>query len=87
MAAFASSSPEILLFDYHLGAGLTGLGLRDRLGLAAQTLPCVIITADHDPDTRAAVEAAGCLLLHKPLKPLALKAVMARLLASRSALA
>ena len=83
-AAFAAQASELLLFDYHLDAGLTGLTLRDRLGPAAQALPCVIITADHDPNTRAAVEAAGCLLLHKPLKPLALKAVMARVLAART---
>jgi PAS domain S-box-containing protein len=81
--AFESGRPELLLFDYHLDAGLTGLALREQLGAPAQALPCVIITADHDPETRAAVEAAGCLLLHKPLKPLALKAVMARVLAAR----
>jgi hypothetical protein len=42
----------------------------------------VIITADHSVQVRDAVAAAGCPLLHKPLKPLALKSVMARLLAA-----
>jgi CheY-like chemotaxis protein/anti-sigma regulatory factor (Ser/Thr protein kinase) len=83
-AAFAASRPELLLLDYHLDDGCTGLDLRQRLGPEALRLPCVIITADHDPATRAAIEAAGCLLLHKPLKPLALKSVMARLLAARN---
>jgi PAS domain S-box-containing protein len=82
-AAFHSHAPELLLLDYHLDGGVTGLGLREQLGAAALRLPCVIITADHDPATRAAIEAAGCLLLHKPLKPLALKSVMARLMAAR----
>ena len=83
-AAFEARRPELLLFDYHLDSGRTGLELRDELGPAALALPCVIITADHDPATRAAVEAAGCHMLHKPLKPLALKAVMARVLAAKS---
>jgi CheY-like chemotaxis protein len=85
-AAFAGHRPELLLFDYHLGDGLTGVELRQQLGPDALTLPCVIITADHDPDIRAVVEAEACLLLYKPLKPLALKAVMARLVTARSLL-
>jgi signal transduction histidine kinase/ActR/RegA family two-component response regulator len=84
-AAFAASAPQLLLLDFHLDDGITGLALRDRLGAAARAIPCVIITADHDPATRAAVEAAGCLLLHKPLKPLALKSVMARVMAASAA--
>ena len=67
-------------FDYHLDDGVTGLQLHEELGLEAGFRPCIIITADHDPAIRATVEAAGCFLLYKPLKPLALKAMMARLL-------
>jgi len=81
--AFTAHPVELLLLDYHLDAGLTGLALRERLGAAALRLPCVIITADYDPLIRAAIEAAGCLLLQKPLKPLALKSVMARVLSAR----
>jgi signal transduction histidine kinase/Na+/proline symporter/ActR/RegA family two-component response regulator len=76
---------EVMLFDYHLDGGLTGLQLRAALGSEAAGCPCVVITADHDPAIRAEVEAAGCLLLYKPLKPLALKSVMARLLVPRRA--
>lgn len=79
--AFKRLDPELLLFDYHLDDGVTGLQLRDELAAEGKLRPCIIITADRDPATRAAIEAAGCLLLYKPLKPLALKAMMARLLA------
>ena len=79
--AFKRMQPELLLFDYHLDDGVTGLQLHEELGMEAGFRPCIIITADHDPAIRAAVEAAGCFLLYKPLKPLALKAMMARLLA------
>ncbi len=81
-AAFASAGPQILLLDYHLDNGVTGLQLREQLGAAALALPCVVITADHGAAVRSEVEAAGCVILHKPLKPLALKSVMARLLAA-----
>jgi len=56
--------------------------LRERLIAAIPPRPCVIITADHSAEVRDAVAATGCTLLHKPLKPLALKSVMARLLTS-----
>lgn len=76
--------PDLVLLDYHLDAGVTGLvvlaALRDMLG---QQVPAVVITADHSEAVRSAVAAAGCHLLQKPLKPLALRALMSRLLPSR----
>ena len=78
-----AAAPDILLLDYHLDGALTGLDLRARLVRRLGELPCVIITADHGEAVRTAVAAADCHLLHKPLKPLALKSLMARLLAAR----
>jgi signal transduction histidine kinase/CheY-like chemotaxis protein len=72
--------PHLLVLDYHLDGDATGLDLRARLGYDLATLPCIVITADHGEDVRCAVVAAGCHLLHKPLKPLALKSLMGRLL-------
>jgi CheY-like chemotaxis protein len=77
----AVSTPDLLLLDFHLDGGDTGLALRDRLAATMPPRPCVIITADHSAEVRDAVAVAGCVLLHKPLKPLALKSVMSRLLA------
>ena len=81
-AALLSTPPDLLLFDYHLDGELTGVELRRRLGDAAATIPCAIITADHSEAVRAEVAEAGCWLLHKPLKPLALRSLMTRLLGS-----
>ena len=72
--------PDLLLLDFHLDGGQTGLMLRERLASLMPERPCVVITADHGPEVRDAIAAAGCQLLHKPLKPLALKSVMSRLL-------
>lgn len=78
-AAFADGRFDLLLFDYHLDHGVTGLDLRAALGAEAHALPCVVITADHSDAVREAVLAAGVHLLHKPLRPLALRSLMARL--------
>ena len=77
----AAATPDLVLLDFHLGDHQTGLMVRERLAAVMPPRPCVVITADHGTDVREAVAAAGCVLLHKPLKPLALKSVMARLLA------
>ena len=85
-ACVATAVPDILLLDYHLDQGDTGLALRARLRARMPERPCVIITADHGEDLRRAVAEAGCQLLYKPLRPLALKSVMSRFVAARDAL-
>jgi signal transduction histidine kinase/Na+/proline symporter len=79
-AALVASPPDLMLLDYHLDGDLTGLKLRASLGAAAARIPCVIITADHSEGVRGQVAEAGCWLLHKPLKPLALRSLIGRLL-------
>jgi signal transduction histidine kinase len=75
--------PDLLLLDYHLDGGHHGLQLRAQLGPDFVDVPTIVITADHSDSVRQAVLAAGCHLLHKPVKPLALKSLMNRLLATR----
>ncbi|MCW5578597.1 MAG: PAS-domain containing protein [Dokdonella sp.] len=81
-AACAARAPDLLLLDYHLDEGVTGLDLRAQLALPPST-PCIVVTADHGENVRRAVTAAGCALLHKPLRPLALRALLTRLLTAR----
>lgn len=80
LAALAEVRPALMLFDFHLDDGDTGLALRERLPVSAHDIPCVIITADHSEAVRNAVRDSGAWLLHKPLKPIALRALMTRLL-------
>jgi Na+/proline symporter/CheY-like chemotaxis protein len=80
-ALAATAPPDLLLLDYHLDDALTGVALRRELGLE---LPAIVITADHSDAVRLEVETAGCQLLHKPLRPLALKSLMARASAART---
>ncbi len=69
-----------VLLDFHLDGARTGLDLLQTLRPFLGDTPIVVITADHAQETRSAVLAADCQLLHKPLKPLALKSLLARLL-------
>lgn len=76
--------PAILLVDYHLDNGVTGIevirALRDEAGAE---LPAVILTADHSQAVTEQIEAAGLTLLHKPVKPAALRALINRILTRR----
>ncbi|MDC8011414.1 hybrid sensor histidine kinase/response regulator [Tahibacter soli] len=82
LAACAQAKPDVLLLDYHLDGDVTGPEVRAQIVAAHGEIPCVVITADQSDATRADCEAAGCLILYKPLKPLALKSLMARVLAA-----
>jgi Na+/proline symporter/signal transduction histidine kinase/CheY-like chemotaxis protein len=87
LAAARRAPPDLLLLDYHLDAGATGLDLHAALCALHGPLPAVVLTADHGEPVRAAVAAAGLPLLMKPVKPLALRSLMGRLLAARAGLA
>jgi Na+/proline symporter/signal transduction histidine kinase/CheY-like chemotaxis protein len=77
--------PDVLLSDYHLDGGRTGLEALARLHAAlGPDLPAALITADRDPALKAAVDAAGYRLLHKPVRPGALRALLAQMLAERA---
>jgi PAS domain S-box-containing protein len=76
-----ATGPDLLVLDYHLDAGRTGLDalrvLRARFG----EVPTVFVTADRDVDLRARLQEAGGSVLYKPLKPLAMRQAMQRLVA------
>jgi len=70
--------PNGLLVDYHLddGDGIqTIAGLRRHFG---SDMPAILITADRSPRVREAARAEGIQILHKPLKPAALRALLAQ---------
>jgi two-component system, sensor histidine kinase len=74
--------PDIILADYHLDDGQTGLAVvREVRRLAGQQIPAVVITADRGNAIVGDVRAMGCELMHKPVKPAELRALMTHLLA------
>lgn len=84
-AALAQHEAALWLFDYHLDDGDTGAALHARLTQRFGPRPVLILSADGGETVRRAVHEAGLPLLAKPLKPLALKSVLDRLLAARAA--
>jgi len=81
--ALVSDPADAWLFDFHLDDD-TGVALHERLSSQHGARPTVILSADHTEAVRRAVHEAGLPLLMKPLKPLALKSVLDRLLAARA---
>jgi CheY-like chemotaxis protein/anti-sigma regulatory factor (Ser/Thr protein kinase) len=77
-------SATLLLVDFHLDDKVTGLDVIAALRTAAGVeLPAAILTADHSADVAELVREAGHALLHKPIKPAALRALINRILSQR----
>jgi signal transduction histidine kinase/Na+/proline symporter len=81
-AALAQRPADLWLFDYHLDRGDTGVLLAARLRGRYGPAPCLILSADAGEATRGAVQEAELALLPKPVRPLALKSVLDRMLAA-----
>jgi PAS domain S-box-containing protein len=79
----AGRPPDLLLADFHLDGGDTGLktvaAVRARWG----EVPAVIITADYGEEVRERARTAGLAIMRKPVKPGALRAIMNQLLLAR----
>lgn len=75
----SAQPPALVVLDYHLDSGDTGLAVWQRLCARFGPLPALLITADHSDTVARAVTDAGLVLLHKPLKPLALRSALDRL--------
>ena len=75
--------PDLIISDYRLKNGRTGMDaiaqLREALGA---DIPAFLISGDMLPDGLQDAQKHGYQLLHKPLAPMALRAVMSRLLQS-----
>jgi signal transduction histidine kinase/CheY-like chemotaxis protein len=84
LASAESAKPELLIVDFHLDQSGDGIDCVDALRRAYDAhLPAVLVTADRSETVRIRAFAHGISVLHKPLKPAALRAVLMRLLATR----
>ena len=76
--AAGPAMPSIVLVDYHLDNenGLDAIAaLRRRYG---GDLPAALVTADRSTELRVAASAADIAVINKPVKPAALRTVLAR---------
>ena len=77
--------PDMVLADYQLDDGDTGLITLAAIGEHCGVIPGAVITADHGDEIRDLVRSAGYPMLRKPIRPAALRAMMHQLLAQRVA--
>ena len=79
-----TKATEIYLADYHLNNNKTGVmalkAIEDKLG---EKISGIVITADRTDKIADEVSEAGFLLLQKPVKPAALRAMITRQLQTR----
>jgi PAS domain S-box-containing protein len=73
----AATEVDAILADYHLGDGVDGIELLRRLGDGrAPASSAALISADHGAELALLARTAGYPLLHKPLRPAALRALL-----------
>jgi signal transduction histidine kinase len=75
--------PDLIISDGHLLEGETGVEAVAKLrGALGAQIPAFLISGDISPDRLVEAKAAGHHLLHKPVSPMALRAMVSRLLIS-----
>jgi signal transduction histidine kinase/CheY-like chemotaxis protein len=75
-AAGQDDVPDLIISDYHLSNGCTGIETIERLrGQLSADIPAFLISGDTDPATLREAKAKGYHLLHKPVNPMALRAM------------
>lgn len=83
--ANGAALPDLLVLDYQLDDGQTGLEiadfLRDEKGASC---PGIVVTASRSEETDLAIASKGLAVLPKPVEPAALRALSVSLLSGRT---
>jgi CheY-like chemotaxis protein len=74
-------SPHLIICDYHLSDGTTGIEVIERL-LNAFDIPALLISGDAGPELLREAHGRGYHVLHKPVDPKTLRAMLDRVLKS-----
>ena len=84
--AMRDDAPDLIVADYHLGGDEHGPDVVTEIcGVFERVIPAIIITADPSESLREEAARRGHVVLAKPVKPAALRALMTRMLAQRAA--
>lgn len=78
--------PAVIVVDYHLEGGATGLDVVKHLRAVERIdAPVLVVSADASDAVRLEAESLDCVFLRKPLKPLAVRSALSRLLEANAA--
>ena len=73
--------PDLIVSDYHLSGGKTGIevieGLRSTL---SAEIPAFLVSGDTSPELLRQARASGYHLLHKPVDPMTLRAMVSHVM-------
>ncbi|MDP1635001.1 MAG: hybrid sensor histidine kinase/response regulator [Gallionellaceae bacterium] len=72
----AGLRPDLLVCDYRLPHGVTAIHVIKRMRELWGELPSVILTGDTASETLHEIHNSGAILLHKPIAPARLRAMM-----------
>lgn len=69
-------APDLIISDYHLPRGMTGIEVIEAVrGALRAPIPAFLISGDTDQSSLRDAESKGFHLLHKPVEPMALRAM------------
>jgi len=69
--------PDLIISDYHLASGKTGIRAIEQINAAfGSAIPAILISGDTAPEPLRDANDRGYILLHKPVDPMRLRAVM-----------
>jgi len=69
--------PDLIISDYHLASGKTGIRAIEQINAAfGSSIPAILISGDTAPEPLRDANDRGYILLHKPVDPMRLRAVM-----------
>jgi CheY-like chemotaxis protein len=84
--ALYDEAPDVIISDYHLRDGKTGVEIIGRLRDALTApIPAFLMSGDTDPNPLREADANGYSLLHKPVEPAVLRAMLGQLLKKKPA--
>ncbi|NOZ42574.1 MAG: response regulator [Alphaproteobacteria bacterium] len=76
-------TPELIIADYHLDGGHSGIAaIREIQAEFTDLVPAIIITSDREPTLIKMLAAKNLPVIHKPVAPAALYALIQHLLSS-----
>jgi signal transduction histidine kinase/DNA-binding NarL/FixJ family response regulator len=77
-------SPDIIISDYRFLDGKTGIDVIERIRRAfGAPIPAFLVSGNTSPERLREARAGGYYLLHKPVLPITLRAVVSQLLKER----